>query len=298
MKPDLVGTQCRRLIAYIEKRIAVSGEHEIGARVVNTLIDGLTSRDRSYEDAKFAATSEIDRESNSGIVGAHGPRAELILLRMSSRERAEIEYDFLLRPRGILMAHDAWVLRPLGEAVLIDIAVVGCGDACILLRLARLHFCGKLINQRLDGFKSRASIGILRIEIRDDARVLAIAQPVVVIEARTAECFECLRYDRRNRNGAYRRFNRAGRTEAQSACEGHCSRSRKAKREKSSSGKPAHPETSTPQEAPARGRIRRLAGAVWAQEWYELELCLSHRNNVASNEPRAASTIGQLDHAG
>ena len=27
-------------------------------------------------------------------------------------------------------------------------------------------------------------------------------------------------------------------------------------------------------------------------------LCLSHRNNVASNDPRAASTIGQLDHAG
>jgi len=27
-------------------------------------------------------------------------------------------------------------------------------------------------------------------------------------------------------------------------------------------------------------------------------LCLSRRNIVASNDPRAASTIGQLDHAG
>src|SRR6516165_11211508 len=147
MKPDLVGAQCRWLIAYIEKRIAVSGEHEIGAR---------------------------------------GPRAELILLRMDSRERANIEYDFLLYPRGILVAHDAWVLRPLGEAVLIDIAVVGCRDACILLRLKRIQFCGKLIDQRLDGLKLRVGIGVLRIEIRDDARVLAIAQPVVVIDAYTA----------------------------------------------------------------------------------------------------------------
>ena len=75
------------------------------------------------------------------IVGAHSPRAELILLRMDSRERADIEYDFLLRPLGILMAHDAWVLRPLGEAVLIDIAVKGRRDACILLRLTRPQFC-------------------------------------------------------------------------------------------------------------------------------------------------------------
>src|SRR6516225_4649920 len=129
MKPDLVGAQGRRLVAYIEESIAVSGEHEIGARIVNTLIDGFTSRDRSHEDAKFAATSEIGRESNSGIVGAHGPRAELILLRMISCERADIEHDFLLRPRGILMAHDAWVLRPFGEAVLINIAVKGSRDA-------------------------------------------------------------------------------------------------------------------------------------------------------------------------
>src|SRR6516165_6664237 len=189
MKPDLVGAQGRRLVAYIEESIAVSGEHEIGARIVNTLIDGFTSRDRSHEDAKFAATSEIDGESNAGIVGAHGPRAELILLRMNSRERADIEYDFLLRPRDILMAHDVWVLRPLGVAVLIDIAIVGCGDACILLRLSRLHFCGKLINQRLDRLKSRVGIGILRIEIRDNVRVVAIAQPVVIIDAYTAECF-------------------------------------------------------------------------------------------------------------
>src|SRR6516165_4205959 len=250
MKPDLVGAQGRRLVAYIEESIAVSGEHEIGARVVNTLIDGFTSRDRSHEDAKFAATSEIDRESNSGVVGAHGPRAKLILLRMSSRERADIDYDFLLRPRGILMAHDAWVLCPLGEAVLIDIAIIGCRDACILLRLACFQFCGKLIYQRLDGFKSRVGIGILCIEIRDDARVLAIAQPVVVIDAYAAKRFERLRNDRRNRDGPYRRFNRVGRTESQSACERNCSRSREAKREKPTSGKPAHGNFDTP------GRLR------------------------------------------
>src|SRR6516164_5268132 len=137
------------------------------------------------------------------------------------------------------MAHDVWILRHLGEAVLIDIAVVGCGDACILLRLARLQFCGKLVYQRLDGFKSRVGIGVLRIEIRNDTRVLAIAEPVVVIDAYTAECFECLRYDRCNRDSAYC-SNRVGRTEWQSACERNCSRGREAKREKPSSGNPAH----------------------------------------------------------
>src|SRR6516164_62591 len=36
-------------------------------------------------------------------------------------------------------------------------------------------------------------------------------------------------------------------------------------------------ETSIPQEAPARGRMRRLAGAVWAQEWCQLaRFALAH----------------------
>jgi len=116
MKPDLVGAQGRRLIAYIEKRIAVGGEHKIGARVVNTLIDGFAGRDRSHKDAIFAVAGEIDRKSNAGIVGAHGPGAELVLLRMDSRERADIEYDFLLRPRGIPTAHNALGTAPLGRS--------------------------------------------------------------------------------------------------------------------------------------------------------------------------------------
>src|SRR5690348_1397148 len=280
MKPDLVGAQGRRVVTDIEERIAVGGEHEIGARIVDTLIDGFAGRDRSHEDAIFAAASEIDRESNAGVVGAHGPGAELVLLRMNGRERADIEYDFFLRPRDILMAHDVWVLRPLGEAVLIDIAVIGCGDACILLRFARLQFCGKLVYQRLDRLKSRVGIGILRIEIRDDARVLAVAQPVVIIDAHTAECLERLRYDRRNRDGAYRPSNRVGRTEWQSARERNCSGSREAKREKPSSRKPAH-ENFEPQAAASRGRMRRLAGAVWAQEWCELAwFVLAHSSGV------------------
>src|SRR4029077_20119387 len=159
------------------------------------------------------------------------------------------------------------------------IAVVCCGDACILWCLTRLQFRGKLIYQRLDRLKSRVGVGILRIEIRDDARVLAVAQPVVIIDADTAECLERLRYDRRNRDGAYRACNRVGRTKSQPACERNCSGSREAKREKPSSRKPAH-ENQTPG-GRNRGRMRRLAGAVWAQEWCELAwFDLAHSSGV------------------
>src|SRR6516165_7988758 len=282
MKPDLVGAQCRRLVSYIEERIAVGGEHEIGARIVNSMIERFTGLDRSNEDPIFAVTSKIDRESNAAVVRAHCPGAELVLLRMNSRERADIEYDFLLRPRGILMAHDAWILRLLGEAVLIDITVVGCGDACIFLRLACLQFCCNLIYQRLDGFKSRVGIGVLHIEIRNDARIFAIAQPVIVVDAYTAERFERLRYNRRNRDGAYRCSNRVGRTESQSACERNRSRSREAKREKPSSRKPAHPRA-----ASNRGRMRRLVGAVWAQAWVQLIPGVDRLPEVLPSPPMA-----------
>src|SRR5262249_6181024 len=69
-------------------------------------------------------------------------------------------------------------------------------------------------------------------------------------------------------DGAYRRFNRVGRTESQSACERNCSRSRKAKREYPSSGKPAHEKFDTPRGCHT-GRMRRLADAVWAQAWFK-----------------------------
>src|SRR6266566_8647404 len=123
---------------------------------------------------------------------------------MTSSQLADIQYDFLLRPMLILAAHDEWILSALTEAALIEVPIVGGGHACILLRLTRLQFCGKLIYQRPYRLKSRVGIGILRIEIRDDARVPAVAQPIVIIDAHTAECCERLRYDRRNRDGAYR----------------------------------------------------------------------------------------------
>src|SRR5690349_16921475 len=120
---------------------------------------------------------------------------------MTSSQLADIQYDFLLRSMLILAAHDVWILSSLTEAALIDIPIVGSRHACILLCLTRLQFCGKLLRQRPDPLKSRVGIAILRIEISDDSRVLAVAQPVVIIDAHTAECWEPLRHDRRDWGG-------------------------------------------------------------------------------------------------
>src|SRR5215469_8913712 len=62
MPPDLVGTQGGRLIAHIKDRIAVGGEREIRAGIVNALIDGFASRDCSHEDPEITTTCEIDSE--------------------------------------------------------------------------------------------------------------------------------------------------------------------------------------------------------------------------------------------
>jgi hypothetical protein len=53
-----------------------------------------------------------------------------------------------------------------GVARRADIAVVGCGDTCIFLRLARPQFYGNLIYQRLDWLKSRVGIGDQPISLR------------------------------------------------------------------------------------------------------------------------------------
>src|SRR6266702_1519182 len=104
---------------------------------------------------------------------------------MTSSQLADIQYDFVLRPMLILAAHDEWILSALTEAALIEVSIVGGGHACILLRLTRLQFCGKLIYQRPYRLESRVGIGILRIEIRGDARVPAVAQPCRCVHRRT-----------------------------------------------------------------------------------------------------------------
>jgi hypothetical protein len=141
-----MGAQRRRLVAHVEECFAVGGEDKIGRRIVDAFIDDLAGRDGAHKDAKFTVTVEIDRECDARVVRAYGPRAELILVRMAGSERADVEHALLFRPRPILAAHDEWILRALREAALIDIAVVGRGDARILLRRARFQFRGKFIN--------------------------------------------------------------------------------------------------------------------------------------------------------
>src|SRR6516164_8975334 len=150
MPPDLVGAQCGRLVAHKEDRIAVGSKDDIRTGIIDTLIEGFASRDRSHEDAEITTAGEINGECNPRVVGTHGPRAELVLLRMTSGERGNVEYNFFLCAEGVLPAHDGRILSALGEAALIDIAVIVCGNACIFLRLARLQFRGKRIDQGLD----------------------------------------------------------------------------------------------------------------------------------------------------
>src|SRR5205823_8827261 len=101
---------------------------------------------------------------------------------MTSSQLADIQYDFILCAMLILATHDVWILRALTEAALIEVPIKGGGHACILVRLTRLQFCGKLLHQRTDRLKSRVGIGILRIEISGDSRVPAVAQPVVIVD--------------------------------------------------------------------------------------------------------------------
>src|SRR5262249_37578216 len=108
----------------------------------------------------------------------------------------------------------------------------------------------------------RVGIGILRIEIRDDARILAVAQPVVIIDAHTVEGFEHLRHHRRNR--VCRRLRVSG-TQWQAARKRNCARSRETEGEAPSSGLTHENDPPSPPSGAAnRRRMRHLTGIVGA----------------------------------
>src|SRR5690349_16632009 len=121
MSPDLIGAQSLWLVPYIKKRLAVGGEHKIRARIVDTLIDNFAGRNRSHKDAEITTAGEIDSECDARVVGAHIPRAELVVLPIPNRERGDIEDDFFWSRQRILPAHDGRILSALGEATLIEI---------------------------------------------------------------------------------------------------------------------------------------------------------------------------------
>src|SRR5215470_8665924 len=178
---------------------------------------------------------------------------------MTSSQLADIQYGFFLCPMLIFAAQDVWILRALTEAALVEVPIVGSGHACILLCLTRLQFCGKLLHQWLDRLKTCLGIGIFRIEISDDARVLVVAQPIVIIDAHTAECREPLWHDGRNWGSVCRRLHRVGLAKWQPAGERNRA-SRKTECEMPSSEQPRHKNESPsgPSGASSRWRMRHL----------------------------------------
>src|SRR5215467_10240920 len=192
---------------------------------------------------------------------------------MTSGQLADIQYDFIPRPMLIFAAQDVWILRALTEAALIEVPIVGSGHACILLCLMRLQFCGKLVHQWLDRLKTCLGIGIFCVEISDDARVLVVAQPIVIIDVHTAECFDRLRHDRRNWRVVRRCLDRVGGAQWQAACNRNCARSRETEGKAPSSGKLTHENNlpSAPSVYANIGPMRRLAGALRAQPRFKLE---------------------------
>jgi hypothetical protein len=91
-----------------------------------------------------------------------------------------------------------------------------------------------------DRLKTRVGIGILRIEIGNDPRVLAVAQPVVVIDPHIAKGFEYLRHHRRNRGGVCRHLDRVGGAQWQATCKRNGARCRESEGEVPSIGKLTH----------------------------------------------------------
>jgi hypothetical protein len=88
-----------------------------------------------------------------------------------------------------------------------------------------------------DRLKTRVGIGIFRIEIGNDPRVLAVAQPVVVIDPHIAKGFEYLRHHRRNRGGVCRHLDRVGGAQWQATCKRNGARCRESEGEVPSIGK-------------------------------------------------------------
>ena len=199
MPPDLVGAQGLRLVAHIEERAVVGGEHDAGGRALDTLIDDVPARDRAHEDAKFAVAAEIDGEGDTRVVGADGPGAEVALLGMARGQHADVEHDLLFGPAHRAAPHDERVLRALAEAALIEVAVDERRYARIRVRRTRLQFRSQLVHQRLDRFETRVGIGVLRRKIGDHARIVAVAEPIVFVDPLAAERRE--RRPQRRRHG-------------------------------------------------------------------------------------------------
>ena len=177
---ELVGTLSGFVFDYIEKGAIVGGPGSAG--------DALDAerKDRGVLEifdleSVLAEAGGVRGEGEEGIVVADFEDAEAEE-GVAFGEEVEIEEDLLGGVLGGLAAIDGVLLALDGAGVIFE-AAKGVGDAEIGLQDAAEHF---LVEAGLEGFgglEEGVGVGVFGFEIGEDAGILFVAEPGVVVDA-------------------------------------------------------------------------------------------------------------------
>jgi hypothetical protein len=127
------------------------------------------------------------------------------------------------------------------------------------LRRTRLQFRGEFVHQRLDWRETRIGISILCVKVGAYARIVAVAQPIVLVDALAAKGRKRRAHRRRHRRGGYGRIGLSCGGKRPPSCHRGYREGGKTGRESSSRRNPMHARSSAipqPDSGCDRSRVR------------------------------------------
>ncbi len=194
VSPDLVGTQGLEILAGVEEGPPVLGPGQVALGLGEGLgIELARVQVLEADRVEAPAHHVLDHRDHVAVgVGRGGARpVELVAL----GPLVGVEQYLLGGLQAACPAAVQGVFPALLVAAVVPAAVVEVGDGVVVF----LDAAGDLLEEglaQLGGVGGRGlGVGVLGLQVGDHLRILALVQPVVVVDARVAELLEDLGFD-------------------------------------------------------------------------------------------------------
>ncbi len=192
--PDLVGAQGGGVFGFVKQVLVVVGPGRAAGRDAGKTV-GQDAPRFQIEDAAFeqVAAAEIDYVKQQPVVRTDLQAGSQAVF-LAFCQRVHVEHDLLGRLQAAFFPAKNRVLLALRKAGVIPVAVFEVGYRVVVLLNAGFHFIKQRLLQIGYRRQHRVGVAVFGFQVSAHGRVVALVQPVVVVDARVAVgCAELVR---------------------------------------------------------------------------------------------------------
>ena len=194
---DPIPAQGHRVVPRIEQRPVVFRPRDVAGDMLHHLGEDFARAQVLDAQRRDPPPHRIDGEREQVL-----PRADLPAHHLEERfalsHGVAVDEDLFGRRERAALARVDRIVLTLHEPRIVEVAALPVGNGLIVLPHAPLQFVEQPVLQRLRVRHDRLGICVFVLEVLDDFGVVALAQPVVLVDAYVAVLVEAMRPHRRH----------------------------------------------------------------------------------------------------